>query len=219
MNIYFDSTSAVLLQPSKPQHLQLIKDANNHPYLTWATNLEPDLSGYRVYKKLTTSSGTITTYAFTTSTNYTDYDFTITNPRFGTDGAEYWIVAVDNTNLLSIDSEHRNATGQSFIQWKVVEDSEETVKNSAITDYELYQNYPNPFNPNTTISYSIKKNGLTSLKVYDILGKEVATLVNENEAAGNYSVEFNAEQLPSGIYIYRLTSGNFTASKKLILMK
>ncbi|MCL4279869.1 MAG: T9SS type A sorting domain-containing protein, partial [Ignavibacteriaceae bacterium] len=85
--------------------------------------------------------------------------------------------------------------------------------------YSLSQNYPNPFNPTTTISYSIKSPGLVSLKVYDILGTEVASLVNENQEAGNYSVEFNAYNLTSGIYFYTLTSGNFVETKKLILLK
>ena len=64
-----------------------------------------------------------------------------------------------------------------------------------------------------------KKDGLVTLKVYDLLGRELETLISAHKPAGNYSIEFNAEQLPSGIYIYRLISGNFTASKKLILMK
>ncbi len=85
--------------------------------------------------------------------------------------------------------------------------------------YLLEQNYPNPFNPTTTISYSVQKDGLVTLKVFDILGKEVANLVNNRMTAGSYSVEFNAANLPSGIYVYKLTSGNFTESKKLILLK
>jgi len=88
-----------------------------------------------------------------------------------------------------------------------------------ITEYKLQQNYPNPFNPTTTISYSILNSGLVILKVYDILGTEVAELVNEAKEAGNYSVTFNASKFPSGIYFYTLTSGNFMATKKLILLK
>jgi len=83
----------------------------------------------------------------------------------------------------------------------------------------LSQNNPNPFNPSTQINYSIKKAGLVQLRVYDILGKEIATLVNTNKEAGNYSIEFNANQLPSGIYIYRMQSGDFVSSKKMILIK
>jgi len=83
----------------------------------------------------------------------------------------------------------------------------------------LEQNYPNPFNPTTQINYSIKEAGLVQLKVYDILGKEIATLVNENKEAGNYSIGFNAAELPSGVYIYQLTTPGFSQVRKMILAK
>jgi len=86
-------------------------------------------------------------------------------------------------------------------------------------EYSLEQNYPNPFNPTTQINYSIKEGGLVQLKIYDILGKEVATLVNENKEAGNYSVDFNATELPSGVYVYQLTTTGFTQARKMILAK
>ncbi|RJP61180.1 MAG: T9SS C-terminal target domain-containing protein [Ignavibacteriales bacterium] len=88
-----------------------------------------------------------------------------------------------------------------------------------INSFELKQNYPNPFNPSTVISYSIPQNAFVTLKVYNILGNEVSTLVNEQKAAGNYSVTFNASQLSTGIYFYTLQSGNYSETKKLILMK
>jgi hypothetical protein len=87
------------------------------------------------------------------------------------------------------------------------------------TEFKLNQNYPNPFNPTTTISYSLPKTGLITLKVYDILGREVATLVNEEKVAGNYIVDFNASKLASGTYIYRITAGSNSEVKKMILMK
>jgi len=83
----------------------------------------------------------------------------------------------------------------------------------------LLQNYPNPFNPTTTINYSIPKSGLVTIKVYDVLGKEVRTLVNEEKTAGNYSVQFNGNNLSSGIYFYRMQSDNLSQTKKLILLK
>ena len=86
-------------------------------------------------------------------------------------------------------------------------------------DFNLDQNYPNPFNPSTKISYSIKEEGLVTLKVYDVLGMEIATLVNENKPAGIYEVEFKASQLPSGMYIYKLQAGSFTNIKKMLLTK
>jgi flagellar hook assembly protein FlgD len=92
------------------------------------------------------------------------------------------------------------------------------------------QNYPNPFNPTTTIQYTIPINVAAthesplqrqhiSLKVYNILGKEVATLVNENQKPGRYSVTWNATNQPNGIYFYRITADNFTETKRMVLLK
>ncbi|MBZ0204204.1 MAG: T9SS type A sorting domain-containing protein [Ignavibacteria bacterium] len=85
--------------------------------------------------------------------------------------------------------------------------------------YELSQNYPNPFNPSTTIEYSIPNNAEVTLKIYDILGKEVATLVNEFKSTGTYIVNWNASNYSSGPYFYRLTAGDYTQTKKMFLVK
>jgi hypothetical protein len=86
-------------------------------------------------------------------------------------------------------------------------------------EYALLQNYPNPFNPTTLINYKLAKEGHVILKVYDMLGKEVKMLVNENKSAGSYSVNLNASSLTSGIYFYQIRSGNFVETRKMILMK
>ncbi len=91
--------------------------------------------------------------------------------------------------------------------------------NSRINDYKLKQNFPNPFNPSTIISFSIPNSGFTQLKIYDMLGNEIKTLISEDKTAGNYNVEFNAEKLSNGIYFYRLVSGKFSETKKMILLK
>ncbi len=85
--------------------------------------------------------------------------------------------------------------------------------------FALDQNYPNPFNPTTTISYELSANSFVTLKVYDILGREVATLVNGKENAGSYSVQFDGSKLASGVYFYRLTAGSFVSVKKLVMLK
>ncbi len=87
------------------------------------------------------------------------------------------------------------------------------------TQFELSQNYPNPFNPETTIKYQIPEGGHVSLKIYDVLGREVVTLVNEFQFAGNYTKMFNASSLSSGVYFYRLKTDKYSKSKKMILMK
>ena len=85
--------------------------------------------------------------------------------------------------------------------------------------YQLYQNYPNPFNPTTNIQFSIPNSQLTILKVYDVLGREVATLVNELKQAGEYRVTWDASKMPSGVYFYRLTAGSFSQTRKLVLLR
>ncbi|MDR3611396.1 MAG: T9SS type A sorting domain-containing protein [Ignavibacteriaceae bacterium] len=89
----------------------------------------------------------------------------------------------------------------------------------AVNNYDLSQNYPNPFNPATTIRYQIPKDGIVTLKVYDILGREVANLVNEYKKQGRYSVNFDASKLASGVYIYQIKSNDFESSKKMMLLK
>ena len=86
-------------------------------------------------------------------------------------------------------------------------------------NFTLNQNYPNPFNPSTKIKYTIPNVGNVRLNVFNVLGKEIATLVNEEKSAGKYEVEFNAANLPSGIYFYQLQSGSFVETKKMILLK
>ncbi len=87
------------------------------------------------------------------------------------------------------------------------------------TSFSLNQNYPNPFNPTAVISYQVSASSPVILKVYNMLGKEISTLVNENKAAGNYTVEFNAANLPSGMYVYRLQAGSFSETKKMVLLR
>ncbi len=86
-------------------------------------------------------------------------------------------------------------------------------------EFNLSQNYPNPFNPTTTITYQVPEISFVTLKIYDVLGNEIATLVNEEKPAGSYEVEFDASSLSSGIYFYKLQSGSFIQTKKMILLK
>ena len=101
----------------------------------------------------------------------------------------------------------------------VILSAEEENNKQIPTNFTLSQNYPNPFNPNTTIEYSIPKRSHVTIKVYDLLGREIATLINEEKPAGNYSVNFDGSDLSSGIYFYRLTASEFNQTKKLILIK
>ncbi len=89
----------------------------------------------------------------------------------------------------------------------------------AVNDFRLEQNYPNPFNPSTTISYQLPKAEFVTVKIFDAIGNEVKTIVKENKPAGVHEVNFDASQLSSGIYLYRIDAGTFHQSKKMLLVK
>ena len=91
--------------------------------------------------------------------------------------------------------------------------------NAIPREYALHQNYPNPFNPSTTIRYDLPKASHVTLKVYSVLGQEVAVLVDVDRPAGAYSVQFGTGRLASGVYFYRMLAGTFAQTKKLVLMK
>jgi len=157
----------------------------------WATR-----TGNTVYRS--TNGGTNWTTAYTlTGAAFNDMDFTLSN------GCPVgW--AVSSAGLIAKMSA---VTGITSIGGEVP------------SAYSLNQNYPNPFNPETNINFSIPKSGLVTLKIYDISGKEVSTLVNEVKNAGSYIVGFNASNLPSGAYFYRIQTDGFADTKKMMLIK
>jgi len=95
----------------------------------------------------------------------------------------------------------------------------EVENNLSLNEYCLFQNYPNPFNPTTKLTYSIPEKGFVTLDVYDLLGKKIAALVNEEKEEGRYEVSFDASNLSSGVYVYNLKSGSFSSVKKMLLLK
>jgi hypothetical protein len=114
----------------------------------------------------------------------------------------------------------RSASVQSQLNTLLSDVSDNTTAlNISPSVYKLEQNYPNPFNPATTINYYIPSQSLVQLKIYDLLGREITTLVNEIRSEGNHSVSFNARSLSSGVYLYRLTAGAFSQTKRMILIK
>ena len=88
-----------------------------------------------------------------------------------------------------------------------------------LSTFFLCQNFPNPYNSQTTISYSIPNNSFVQIQIFDVLGREISTLLNEEKAAGNYKINFNASELTSGVYFYRIQAGEFIETKKMILLK
>lgn len=121
-------------------------------------------------------------------------------------------IVFDNMNLQSV-------TGMISFGNSLLFAKEEFDENETVTEFVLKQNFPNPFNPSTKISWQSPVDGWQTLKVYDILGNEVATLTDEYKPAGNYEIEWDAGELPSGVYFYQLLAGGFVQTKKLILTK
>ena len=110
--------------------------------------------------------------------------------------------------------------GQKFVVHVVDQPSSVDDERILLSDFTLNQNYPNPFNPGTTISWKSNISAHQTLKVYDVTGKEIATLVDEYKSAGSYSVDFKMNnEFSSGIYFYKLTAGNFVETKKMLLIK
>ncbi len=141
------------------------------------------------------------------------------NPWISADGKVLFFASTRNVNW-----KDTVASPDIYVSYLLVDENGDTVttiKNDSPRTYNftLHQNYPNPFNPTTTISYSLEKSGFVKLNVYDLLGREVGNLINKEQAMGNYKVEFNASSLTSGVYFYRLQSGDFVEAKKLILLR
>jgi len=97
--------------------------------------------------------------------------------------------------------------------------SDKSKDNIIPKEYSLSQNYPNPFNPVTHLEFGISNLGFVSLKIYDVLGREVKTLVNEIKTAGKYKIEFDGSNFASGVYFYRIEAGDFVQTKRMVLVK
>ena len=170
--------------------------------LSWVTSTETNNMGFEVERRATNSNSGWQKLGFIngkgTTTEKSSYSYTDKNP---VDGKSYY-------RLKQIDLD-----GSSKI-YDAVEVDFETVE-----EYSIAQNYPNPFNPGTEINYNLAKSGNVTLKVYNILGSEVATLVNGFIEAGKHSVMFNAKDFTSGVYFYTIKADNFTATRKMILIK
>ena len=170
--------------------------------LNWITSTETNNMGFDIERRSTKSNSGWQKLGFIngkgTTTEKSNYSFVDKNPA---EGKSYY-------RLRQIDFD-----GTSKI-YNSVEVDFETVK-----EYSLSQNYPNPFNPSTEINYTLTKSGNVTLKVYNLLGSEIATLVNGFMEAGKHSVKFDANDITSGIYFYTIKADNFTSTRKMILMK
>jgi photosystem II stability/assembly factor-like uncharacterized protein len=168
--------------------------------LNWSTATEINNRGFEVQRK--GSAGEFVSVGFVKGhgTTQEKHEYTFTDKNLESGSYFYRLKQIDMNGVFEFS--------------KIVE-----VEIRVPNKFELSQNYPNPFNPTTKISYEIAKETVVSLKVYDIIGNEIATLVNDTKPAGAYEVIFDASNLSNGVYLYKIQAGNFTATKKLILMK
>ena len=141
-------------------------------------------------------------------------NLSLTGIATGTYNAYIEIESYTPSTLIDNNPNNNSSFATTSITVPVAEDNK-SIQNI----FQLYQNYPNPFNPATTIIYQVPKLSFVSLKVYDILGREVANLVNKEQQPGSYEVKFDGTGLSSGVYLYRMQSGTFSQTKKFILMK
>jgi hypothetical protein len=195
------------LAPRPPVNVTAVLDSNQ-VLLSWNKNTEADFKSYRIYRD-TTEGFIIDSTKLISEQSDTFFVQVVPKEEIN---LYYKLTAVDSQGNESVPSEEAHIEITSTKERPVT-----------ISSYQLYQNYPNPFNPATTINYQIPKTGFVTLKVYDILGKEIATLVNEQKTQGRYSVKFDASSaaggLASGVYFYQLRAGDFIQTKKMILLK
>lgn len=196
--------------PSAPSGVS-IATQNNHPKISWSANSEYDFDYYEVYKK---DGGSFQLLATTTSTSYVDTEEDVVSGQQQAHQKTiyYKVKAKDINNNVSSYSDQVSIVVEGDPLYKVGSDGQ-------LFDYELSQNYPNPFNPTTLISYSLKNDAHVTIKIFNSVGQHITTLVSEYQSEGRHSIQFEAKDLPSGIYIYSLTSENFLDSKKMLLVK
>ncbi len=190
----------------------LLANNQDHPQLIWAVNpsMTP-INYYKIYRRI--DNGAFVQVDSLGENIWTDFSMNFVNGEGLNNLHVYYYVKSYNSTSSSDPSNTVDA---------IVEKSTRKIRpvnNLDQFSYNLEQNYPNPFNPTTSINYSIKLDGFVSLKIYNILGQQVADLVNQDQKAGYYNVGFNASNLPSGIYIYTIKTSGFTSSKKMLLIK
>ncbi|HEY6192826.1 MAG TPA: T9SS type A sorting domain-containing protein [Bacteroidota bacterium] len=211
-NVYFVSLpdsgySVDNLAPANPSGLsatQIVAEGGGEVVLSWAPNLDPDFDHFDVYRSTTPNFDPKAGQPIATVTNDQYFDPDVSK------GAEYYY-------KVSASDHAGNESGYSNEVNIIVAGVND--QNGIPDRYSLGQNYPNPFNPSSIIEYALPGRGFVSLKVFNMLGVEVATLVQEEESPGYKSIRFDASGLPGGVYLYRLTAGNFTESKKMVLIK
>lgn len=200
--------------------LAVIDNGSSKPRLVWGPYPDQDISVYyyKIYKKK--NSPNFTLYDSTTAANYVDTQETLLYgpPVANETVAKYKITAVGYLRSSQIETDYTNEVEARIAG--SAQDKLSVKSNNQITEnYLLSQNYPNPFNPTTQIRYQIPESGNVQIKVFDVLGRELSILVDEFKETGKFTIDFKAANLPSGVYIYKLISGGFVQSKKMLLLR
>jgi hypothetical protein len=222
---YIYPDSGIIINTSEWKKSVFRSRENGKAKLLWAKYPGTGfVNSYKVYKQ--TGSGGYNLLASLSNSTYSYTDTTVNvsvNPD--TSGSSNILLAkyfVEANIDMGGRSTRRDSTDEIGFYVKALEGEERLEKKfikNQIFEYRLSQNYPNPFNPATTISYEIASDGNAEIKLYDILGREVRTLINEKQTAGSYKISVNLENLPSGVYIYRMRAGKYSESKKMILLR
>jgi len=195
-------------KPLAPQNLQYSITAASNPQFTWLNYKEADLNGYIIER----GNGSIFDVIGQTSTNsFIDYDVSV-GPVFE-DTYDYRVKAKDLNNLVSLPS--NIVTVENCVEHK----QSASTGNGDNLSYKLYNAYPNPFNPRTTIEFEIPQKDYVSIILYNVLGKELKTLINGIKEKGTHQVQVNGTDLVSGIYFVKIQTNNFIKTQKLILIK
>jgi hypothetical protein len=193
----------------------------DHPKIIWSEHpTMQKIHSYRIYRDKGTSGWVPIKILPDSVFEYIDSTVTIiTGPPSQNEVSAYYFVAA----RIEIKEEIVNADSSNTILYRRVEgagwEKSGTGKTGEVYTYSLNQNYPNPFNPSTTIEYSLERDGNVEIEIMDILGRRVTLLVNEHRQKGYHTVNFNATNLSSGIYFYRIKSGKFVETKKMLLLK
>ncbi len=206
--------------PSKPQNFRITNTSPGPMNLAWNANQESDISSYDVQRNdLTIQSGWVS-IATTSSTTYTDHDYMWAS-TFGNDRLQYKVRAKDTQNKYSVFSDIASTTAEpnSNAGHQTNPCADAVIAAETPQENSLGQNYPNPFNPSTQIRFGLSQPTHVTLVVYDMLGREVARLADEEMDAGYHSVTWSAGNVSSGVYIYRLAAGNVVQVKRMVVMK
>ncbi len=191
--------------PAPPSNLTAI-GGNQQAFLSWWKNNEFDVNRYYIYRNTSNNPNTAVQVGYTI---HPDTTYTATGLINGT-LYFFWTRAADRYCSVRLSG---------FSNVAVIAPLSTPGQQEIPREFSLYQNYPNPFNPVTDIKYDIPKESLVKLAVYDLLGREVAVLVNEINKPGKYSVKWGSDNLPSGVYIYRITAGEYEKTIKMVLLK